>query len=82
MSNASWVAHDYGKPDMPTDTLGKIWTPTVVEIYVEEKKVKKKVEKKITKKPESKLDSKGNYKGTNVKPTKLQLERLKKRGLA
>ena len=44
--------------------------------------VKKKVEKKITKKPESKLDSKGNYKGTNVKPTKLQLERLKKRGLA
>jgi len=47
-----------------------------------EKKVKKKVEKKITKKPESKLDSKGNYKGTNIKPTKLQLERLKKRGLA
>jgi hypothetical protein len=44
--------------------------------------VKKKVEKKITKKPESKLDSKGNYKGTNVKPTKLQLDRLKKRGLA
>ena len=44
--------------------------------------VKKKVEKKITKKPESKLDSKGNYKGTNIKPTKLQLDRLKKRGLA
>lgn len=44
--------------------------------------VKKKVDKKITKKPESKLDSKGNYKGTNVKPTKLQLDRLKKRGLA
>jgi hypothetical protein len=44
--------------------------------------VKKKVEKKITKKPESKLDSKGNYKGTNIKPTKLQLERLKKRELA
>ena len=44
--------------------------------------IKKKVEKKITKKPESKLDSKGNYKGTNVKPTKLQLDRLKKRGLA
>jgi len=41
--------------------------------------VKKKVDKK---KPESKLDSKGNYKGTNIKPTKLQLERLKKRGLA
>jgi hypothetical protein len=46
MSNASWVAHDYGKPDMPTDTLGKIWTPTVVEIYVEEKKEKKKKKKK------------------------------------
>ena len=44
--------------------------------------VKKKVDKKIIKKPESKLDSKGNYKGTNVKPTKLQLDRLKKRGLA
>jgi len=44
--------------------------------------VKKKVEKKVTKKPESKLDSKGNYKGTNIKPTKLQLDRLKKRGLA
>ena len=44
--------------------------------------VKKKVDKKITKKPESKLDSKGNYKGTNIKPTKLQLDRLKKRGLA
>lgn len=44
--------------------------------------VKKKVEKTITKKPESKLDSKGNYKGTNIKPTKLQLDRLKKRGLA
>ena len=43
---------------------------------------KKKVEKKITKKTESKLDSKGNYKGTNIKPTKLQLDRLKKRGLA
>jgi len=44
--------------------------------------VTKKVEKKVTKKPESKLDSKGNYKGTNIKPTKLQLDRLKKRGLA
>ena len=40
---------------------------------------KKKVDKKKTK---TKLDSKGNYKGTNIKPTKLQLERLKKRGLA
>lgn len=27
---------------------------------------------------ESKLDSKGNYKGTNIKPTKLQLSRMKK----
>ena len=35
-----------------------------------------------TKKPESRLDAKGNYKGTNIKPTKLQLERLKRRGLA
>lgn len=44
--------------------------------------VKKKVEKTNTKKTESRLDSKGNYKGTNIKPTKLQLDRLKKRGLA
>jgi hypothetical protein len=27
---------------------------------------------------ESKLDSKGNYKGSNIKPTKLQLSRMKK----
>ena len=38
--------------------------------------------KTLKKKTKSKLDSKGNYKGTNIKPTKLQLERLKKRGLA
>ena len=34
---------------------------------------------KINKSSNSKLDSKGNYKGTNIKPTKLQLERMKKR---
>ena len=34
---------------------------------------------KTFKSSNSKLDSKGNYKGTNVKPTKLQLERMKKR---
>ena len=45
-------------------------------------KPKEDVKKKVEKKPESKLDSKGNYKGTNIKPTKLQLGRLKKRGLA
>lgn len=44
--------------------------------------IKKKVEKNVINKSESKLDSKGNYKGTNITPTKLQLERLKKRGLA
>lgn len=38
--------------------------------------------KEAPKKKESRLDAKGNYKGTNIKPTKLQLERLKKRGLA
>lgn len=37
---------------------------------------------KKTVKPKSRLDAKGNYKGTNIKPTKLQLERLKRRGLA
>ena len=34
---------------------------------------------KINKSSNSKLDSKGNYKGTNVKPTKLQLDRMNKR---
>ena len=34
---------------------------------------------KINKSSNSKLDSKGNYKGSNIKPTKLQLERMKKR---
>ena len=43
---------------------------------------KKEEKKKSVKKPDSRLDAKGNYKGTNIKPTKLQLERLKKRGLA
>ena len=34
---------------------------------------------KTFKSSNSKLDSKGNYKGSNIKPTKLQLERMKKR---
>ena len=37
---------------------------------------------KTKKKPvssNSKLDSKGNYKGTNIKPTKLQLDRMRKK---
>ena len=34
---------------------------------------------KTFKSSNSKLDSKGNYKGTNIKPSKLQLERMKKR---
>jgi hypothetical protein len=34
---------------------------------------------KTFKSSNSKLDSKGNYKGTNIKPTKLQLERMKMR---
>jgi hypothetical protein len=42
----------------------------------------KQDKKEAPKKKESRLDAKGNYKGTNIKPTKLQLERLKKRGLA
>jgi hypothetical protein len=35
--------------------------------------------KNFKKNTNPKLDSKGNYKGTNIKPTKLQLERMKKR---
>ena len=28
-SNAGWVQHDYGKPGLPDDVLGKIWTTTM-----------------------------------------------------
>ena len=38
-----------------------------------------KKSKNFSKVKDSKLDSKGNYKGTNIKPTKLQVERMKKR---
>ena len=38
-----------------------------------------KKSKNFSKVKDSKLDSKGNYKGTNIKPTKLQAERMKKR---
>ena len=41
---------------------------------------KSKVTKSKVTKPKIKgLDAKGNYKGTNIKPTKMQLDRLKKR---
>ena len=41
---------------------------------------KSKVTKsKVTKPTIKGLDAKGNYKGTNIKPTKMQLDRLKKR---
>ena len=33
---------------------------------------------KVTKSTIKGLDAKGNYKGTNIKPTKMQLDRLKK----
>ena len=67
------------KPLQKTQTKTIKTTKTKALQNQPKKDVKKKVDKK---KPESKLDSKGNYKGTNIKPTKLQLERLKKRGLA
>tara|TARA_R110000764_G_scaffold177418_1_gene263625 strand:- start:269 stop:568 length:300 start_codon:yes stop_codon:yes gene_type:complete len=38
-----------------------------------------KKSKNFSKVMDSKLDSKGNYKNTNIKPTKLQAERMKKR---
>jgi len=65
-----------------TKLLQKTQKKTIKSTITKALQNKPKEEKKITKKPESKLDSKGNYKGTNIKPTKLQLERLKKRGLA
>ena len=32
-SNASWVMHDYGKPGLPDDTMGKIWNTQLEELY-------------------------------------------------
>ena len=46
---------------------------------VDEAKGDNKKVKNYKKNTNKKLDSKGNYKGTNIKPTKLQLERMKKR---
>jgi len=62
----------------------KITTTKTKALQNKPKKENKKTEtkKEAPKKKESRLDAKGNYKGTNIKPTKLQLERLKKRGLA
>ena len=33
-SNASWVAHDYGKPGLPNDVEGKAWHTALDEIWV------------------------------------------------
>tara|TARA_A100001015_G_scaffold277713_1_gene337168 strand:- start:1015 stop:1443 length:429 start_codon:yes stop_codon:yes gene_type:complete len=33
-SNASWVAHDYGKPGLPSSVVGKIFQPQVRNLYV------------------------------------------------
>ena len=33
-SNASWVAHDYGKPGLPSSVVGKIFQPIVRNLYV------------------------------------------------
>ena len=32
-SNASWVAHDYGKPGLPSDVAGKIWLTTLEQLW-------------------------------------------------
>lgn len=34
MSNASWVQHDYGKPGLPKEVLGKFWKPALQRLYV------------------------------------------------
>ena len=33
-SNESWVSHDYGKPGLPDSVVGKIFQPTVRNLYV------------------------------------------------
>ena len=35
-STADWVHRDYGKPNMPNDTIGQIWLPTLESLYVVE----------------------------------------------
>ena len=32
-SNAGWVQHDYGKPGLPDDVLGKIWTTSMSNLW-------------------------------------------------
>jgi hypothetical protein len=34
-SQASWVQHDYGKPGLPADVLGKIWGTTLKALWVQ-----------------------------------------------
>ena len=60
----------------------KITTTKTKALQNKPTKTQEKKKTEEPKKKESRLDAKGNYKGTNIKPTKLQLERLKKRGLA
>ena len=35
-SNAGWVQHDYGKPGLPDDVVGKIWTTTMLNLWVKQ----------------------------------------------
>ena len=32
--NSSWLQHDYGKPGLPADVQGKLWSPSLQELYV------------------------------------------------
>jgi len=41
-SNASWVAHDYGKPGLPAGLQSKVWTPTMDKAFVKKKTGKNK----------------------------------------
>ena len=35
-SSADWVKHDYGKPGLPDDVLGKIWTTSMLGLWVKQ----------------------------------------------
>ena len=39
-SNAGRMQHDYGKPGLPDDVLGKIWTTTMSNLWVKQAPVK------------------------------------------
>ena len=81
-TSAKIMVDDFKKSNVKANKNKKVKANKNKKAGIDDAKGDNKKVKTLKKKTKSKLDSKGNYKGTNIKPTKLQLERLKKRGLA